>query len=149
MSVGVLQGRNWAAFGGGGAVAQTGSFPITAISGVNGALDITMGYVIVGGLCSIYVLSSVTLLGTGDTTQFAMVAGTVPTACRPRNTRLTPVLVTDNGVTILTRATVGPDGAISFAAANATGTPVTFSVTGFTASGSKGLQASMVLTYPL
>ena len=143
----------------GGSRGSTGSITATelqAIAAFSGwsnpeTLDFTFSWRIAGGIVSLYIGASTTLLATSNATTMIFGAGTFPTEVRPSNTRTGFGMATDNTtVNAMARAQMSAVGTLTLAFGTVSGTAITFPAAGgWTASGTKGLQASWTFTYPL
>lgn len=149
MGIGSMKSRMHAMHigGGGGSAAVTGSF--TPVFGDPPFLGITFSYVVQNGVVTLWIDSSTALLDTSTVNTFSTTSGQLPAAIRPTATRLCPCVVVDNGVGVYGRVAFSTAGLMSFAIGVVSGTGLTLSLTGFTASGDKGLQPNFCVTYPL
>lgn len=125
----------------------SGTFTGT-LTGVTGTVTGTFHYTIVGNICTVSLANSANVSGTSNATSMTVTG--LPAACQPATQNpLVPVFVEDNGVGVLAVASIAPgSGTITFLKAVVSGTAVGFSSVGFTSSGTKGLD-STVLSYSL
>lgn len=131
----------------GGSRTVSGSFTPTFVD--PSTLDITFGYRVTAKVVTLWIESSTLLTDTSTIATFSCNLGDVPAAIRPTATRLAVCTVTDNGIAQLGRVVVSSAGAMNWALATVSGATTQFSVSGFTASGAKGLQSNFCFTYPL
>lgn len=119
------------------------------LTGVSGTITGTVGYVRVNDMVTLRLGGAIT----GTSTSTAMTLTGLPPAVRPSIARACPCTeVTDNGNTLChARAIVQTDGTIAFyiARTDTTANFVRYSSTGFTNSGTKGLETAWTITYPL
>lgn len=128
----------------GTATIVTGSFTMTIATGCTTTPTVTVNYTVIGGL--IVLTTSGTTTCTSNST--AMTLTGFPGAVTPSATRivLSPS-VEDNGVIGLGSFVISSAGAGTVNNSVVSGTVVTFSNVGFTATGIKGFQ-NLALTYP-
>lgn len=120
------------------ATASTGSFTAT-LTGMSGATTGTVKYKIANGICTLYVDAIIN--GTSNTTAMTMTG--LPGA-------VTPLVSTGRGVVVYG---IDNNSALTygFAVVDPVTPKITFSLTtgSFTASGTKGLDSTWTMTYPL
>lgn len=131
-------------------ITASGTFTGT-LTGMSGATTGDIAYWVLGGALAILVVDAGVLTGTSDTTAMTMTG--LPAAVQPAGAVAFPIAeMIDNGVTGLQgeAAINGGSGTINFAISRTdlTANFVRASTTGFTASGTKGLGAT-VFIYPL
>jgi hypothetical protein len=129
----------------GGSV-QSGTFTGT-LTGMTGTTTGTFHYTIAGNVCTVSLANSSNVTGTSNSTSMTMTG--LPAVCQPATQQpIVTCFLEDNGTGALATALIQQSGTIQFFKAVVSGTVVGFSSTGFTASGSKGMD-STVLTYSL
>lgn len=127
----------------------SGSFTAT-LTGCTTSPTATVYYTIVGGICTLWIGS--TLAATSNTT--AMTITGLPTAVQPSSRRRTHCLVTNNAANALAFVEVNTgSGTATFNLATTNGGPssinVAYGASSFANSGSKGLDSSWTVSYPL
>lgn len=96
-----------------------------------------------------YVILFVVNQSTGTSDTGAMSFTGPPAAIRPSTTVFAPSVCINNGVRIHVDVGITAAGNVLFSASDATGTFVSFSATGFTTSGTKGLSNGWTFLYPI
>lgn len=122
-----------------------GSFTGT-LTGMDAATTGTVTYKIVansdgtGKLCVLSIAAVIS--GTSNTTAFTMTG--LPAACTPSAAVYVATVATDNGTEVAATASIAASGTtVTFS------TDAPFSTTGWTASGTKGLQNGWTIVFPL
>jgi hypothetical protein len=127
---------------------QAGTFTgtLTGFSGT--APSGTFHYTIANGICTISLANSANVTGTSNATTMTLTG--LPAACQPATQYpVVPVFLEDATAGVFGAAAMTPgSGTVSFYRSVVSGTAVQLSSTGFTASGTKGMN-STVLTYSL
>jgi hypothetical protein len=124
-------------------IVQSGTFTGT-VTGVTTTVTGTMTWVQNGNEVTIY--SPAGMSGTSNSTSMTMTG--LPSALQPVGTQIVPCSLEDNSANVLGAATVSAGGTITFSRSVVSGTAVTLSATGFTASATKGLNETQ-FTYSL
>jgi hypothetical protein len=126
---------------------QTGSFTAT-VTGCTTTVTGTAFYVIIGGICFISLAPGANITGTSNSTSMTVTG--LPAVCQPATQfPAVPCTVEDNTAFGTAYAELSPgSGTITFFRQIVSGTVVNLTSTGFTASGTKGLDGT-VLIYPL
>lgn len=126
---------------------QSGTFTGT-LTGVTGTVTATLHYTIVNNICTVSLANAANFTGTSNATTLTITG--LPAACQPATQDpFMLVFVLDNGVGTLAIAEIASgSGTITFGKAVVSGTTVGFSNTGFTSTGTKGMDAT-VFTYSL
>lgn len=141
----------------GGTRGETGSFVLDETNlGVgqytSGAYpSMTVNWYKIGNIVGLSLASGGTYAATSASTVFSAAAATIPAAIRPTLTTVISQLFTgvDNGVGVPCRVQVGSNGSLTFQRGSVSGTDLSFSTTGWTGSGSKGLSSSWQVIYLL
>jgi len=151
MGIGSMKGGLYPLVRGGGAsggsAAVTGTFTPSFSDPVT--LGVTFSYSILNDIVDLWISSSTLLTDTSTATTFATAAGQLPVALRPTVSRHLYVGAADNGVAVACRCVVNATGVLQFAIGQVSGSVLTYSLSGWTASGAKGLQTNFCITYPL
>jgi hypothetical protein len=129
------------------AVVKTGDFTGT-LTGVSGTISADMSYRIVSDVVTLYFNNSST--GTSNSTSMTITG--LPVAVRPSIARAVPVVdVVDNGNVMCQARAVVESSTITFylARTDLTTNYVRHGATSFTGSGTKGIESTAVITYPL
>jgi hypothetical protein len=125
---------------------SSGSFTAT-LTGMSGTTTGTVYYSIgVNGLVTLTV-NNTGISGTSSTDAMTMTG--LPSAIYPAYNREVPTFVVNNGVDSPGTAGIASSGTITFTVAVVSGSAVQNSGTGFVTSGTKGLNTSWTLIYPL
>lgn len=122
-------------------VFQSGTFTGT-LTGCTTAPTATFHYTIADNICTISMANGANLTGTSNSTSMTITG--MPAVCEPATQFPTlPCIVEDNGLLILAAAEINPGlGTIIFLGANVNGTKIQYTSTGFTASGTKGMDST-------
>jgi hypothetical protein len=120
---------------------QSGTFTGT-LTGCTTAPTATFHYTIAGNICTISMANGANLTGTSNSTSMTITG--MPAVCEPATqTPILPCVVEDNGLLILAAAEINPGlGTIILLGANVNGTKIQYTNTGFTASGTKGINST-------
>lgn len=126
---------------------QNGTF-VGTLTGCTTAPTATFHYTIANNICTVSMANGANLTGTSNSTSMTITG--LPAACQPATqTPVIPCVVEDNGLLVLASAEVNPGlGTIIFLCANVAGTKIQYTGTGFTAGGTKGMDATAI-TYSL
>ncbi len=122
---------------------DSGTFTGT-VTGCTAGVTGTMRWFKIGNLVTIYSPGGMT--GTSNTTAMTMTG--LPAVIQPVNAQLVVCSVEDNGSNVSTAVQVNSSGTLTFYRSVVSGTAVTYSATGFTNSGTKGLNITQ-FTYAL
>lgn len=139
--------------GGGGASSSSGTYAVNEAAGnINGfgagaMPDFVLNWSKVGKLVSLWLEAGGTYSAASTSTGFSIVF--LPAAITPVAVAVItqPFSVLDNGGGNTGRAQISPGGTINFQNGSVSGTVQSFSTTGFTAAGTKGLASSWQVTY--
>lgn len=126
---------------------QSGTF-VGTLTGCTTVVTGTFHYTIAGGVCTISLANLSNVTGTSNST--AMTLTGLPAVCQPATQNpFVPCVFEDNTALAGGFAEVAPgSGTITFFKASVSGANIVYSATGFTASGTKGMDAT-VITYSL
>lgn len=130
----------------------TGNFNVApgAWVGFVTGLNVDFEYRIVGGIVTVTTADTNLLASISNSAGFSIASGQWPAALRPRATRTAPCIdLYNSGTAVTGSATIATDGAVAFNKYNPTGGSLIEEVSGWTASGMKGLRLTTQLVYPL
>lgn len=121
-------------------ILQAGTFTATLATGYAAAPTGTMSYRITGKSVTLFTNPAIT--GTSNANVLTLTG--IPAAAQPAQTLTVPCFVTDNALQVIATCNLSSgSGTLTL------GMGAGFSATGFTATGTKGLQSGFSVTYPL
>jgi hypothetical protein len=119
---------------------QSGTFTATLATGYATPPTGTVAYRITGKSVTLFANPAIT--GTSNANVLTLTG--IPAAAQPAQTVTVPCFVTDNAIQVIATCNLSSgSGTLTF------GMGAGFSVTGFTTTGTKGLQSGFTVTYPL
>jgi hypothetical protein len=131
--------------------ALSGSFAAN-LSGISGSGSFTMEWSLLGNIVTLSSSSG----ASGTSVGTALVISDIPNFLQPASFRNAPIVAMDNGIIVAASAQIAPLSTIVCSCGVVSGSRMTYSPSGWTASGQKGFgdpilsgQTGFVMSYPL